>query len=55
MAIGYCDGKGGVTLRFSTSEQMHHWDLVPEKYLMEEKANWHERTSGKKSLEEMYN
>jgi hypothetical protein len=45
-AIAYCDGKGGVTLRFTTSKKTHHWDSVGEQYMMEEKANWHEIISG---------
>jgi hypothetical protein len=49
MATAYRDGKGGVILGITTSEQTRHWDLVVSaKYMTEEKENWYESISDKK-------
>jgi hypothetical protein len=48
MAMAYRDGKGGVTLGITTSEQTRHWDLVSAKYSADEKENWYESISDKK-------
>jgi hypothetical protein len=46
--MAYRDGKGGVTLGITASEQTRHWDLVSAKYSADEKENWYESISDKK-------
>jgi len=49
MAMAYRDGKGGVTLRITASEQTRPWDLVSAKYSADEKDNCMKASRTKKN------